>query len=138
MATKTRKPTIPTLSTDGWVFDTINKLDQALTNFMVAQASQEYGPYTVFSLPAILQKHQNDPAGFITTLQRQLEDYLNPLFEQSRIVVIMAPGQNINDPKTEIMVNIEVYDSGFITNYPSILELSKGAFNAFRKANNGI
>lgn len=77
---------VPSLSRDGWKTGNIAKCDLLLSHFFVAEETQTaFFPNAVQSLPALVQRYQDDPIGLANGTKEALERYFKAYFPKVEV-----------------------------------------------------
>lgn len=100
---------IPTLSAKGFVTSIVDKAERAMAYFCISQYSQS-NLYrgNVVTLAWLVQRYGSDPMEMRSQLQSSLNNYLNRLFDEAQVEVVV-------DDETETIsldVKIFVVDEG--------------------------
>lgn len=83
--------TMPSLSEDGWVTDSVKVADYLLSHFFLSEYSQTYIYHQqVSSLPWILQVTQGDMNATIDKTRRTLSEYFSRYFNNVEVEVTDA------------------------------------------------
>lgn len=83
---------VPSLSADGWKTGNAQKCDMLLSHFFVAESTQShFFKQSVSSLPALIQRYQDDSIGLTDAVQETLTQYFGSYF-----------------PKVDVRVSCEV------------------------------
>lgn len=105
MATSTP---VPTMSTQGWVFDPNTRFDYLLSHFFESDYNQtQLYKGGVTSLPRILEKHGNHIAGVCYGLEQELTSYLQRYYTAVEVTVIVDGDTTVN-PQSQITLDIRV------------------------------
>lgn len=76
------------LSADGWITGNTAKCDLLFSHFFVAEVTQTaFFPESVSSLPALIQKYQDDPMGLSDGVKDSLTRYFGSYFPKVEVQV---------------------------------------------------
>lgn len=101
---------VPTLSTDGWVFDPLNKANYLMSYFFEADYNQtQFYLNNVSSLTYLLYLYGNDPTEFASQLESTLLEYLGRYLNN---VVVEAKYDLATESSSNASVNLYVSFSG--------------------------
>ena len=129
---------IPSLGTQGFVTDAVNKFDLALSHFYLADYNQTYlYPGNVSSLAKLMQEFDNDIPGLINGMQRTLSIYFLKYYSDCNVnITIVNPANAEIGSKVELKLVISVIDNNKESIYGRILEAENGKFKNIIKLNN--
>lgn len=129
---------VPTLSTQGFVYDQAGKIDYLLSHFFLSDYNQTYlYPGTVSSLPEIIQKNGGEVNGVIHDLTRKLKDYLGRYYD-SIDLDIYSPNNNDADvsTKAELVISLSVVDGNKSTEFTRLLRTTNSKMSEIIRINN--
>ena len=106
-------PTLPTVSTSGWVNDISEKADRLLSYYFVSDFSQSnLHRGQIVSLPQQVQEFGHDALALERAVKSALESYFGRYFE-SAIVDVSTTSPNPLDPnRIQVKVGLIVTDGG--------------------------
>lgn len=108
---------IPTLSAKGFVTTIVDKAERAIAYFCVSQYSQtNLYRGNVITLPWLVQRYGSDALEMRNQLQSALNNYLNRLFDEAQVEVVVDDDSEAISLDTKIIVIDEGtrYDLGYI------------------------
>lgn len=108
---------IPTLSAKGFVTTIVDKAERAIAYFCVSQYSQtNLYRGNVVTLPWLVQRYGSDALEMRNQLQSALNNYLNRLFDEAQVEVVVDDDSEAISLDTKIIVIDEGtrYDLGYI------------------------
>lgn len=130
--------TMPSLSEDGWVTDSIKTADYLLSHLFLSERSQSYlYNNNITSLPYILQTTQGDITQTITLLRSSIEEYFSRYF--NNVVVEVTDVTSEDEPsKASISLFVQFSDKENIEhNLGKIIETSNLTISKIIDINNG-
>lgn len=128
---------VPTMSSDGWVFESLHMADYLMSDFFLSEYSQTaLYPNTITSLPYIIEANKESPERIAEKIQDGLEVYFSRYFKN---VIVQASYRD--DPtsgsKAIVDVFIEYVDSeGKTHSFAKGAEIIDGKFNRIVEINN--
>lgn len=134
----TNKITLPHLSSEGWVRDSVKIADILMSHFFLAEASQSYLYLDhVSSFPYILQKTQGKMNDTLIELRETLNTYFSRHF--NNVVVETRDDTNPEDPsKGIITIYLSFVDSdGNRISFGQLVKFQDLKINEIIKINNG-
>lgn len=136
MATDTTP--LPTLSTDGWVISTPQKVDYMLAHFYASEITQTLlFPNHVHSLVNLVQKHKDDLIELGSQVQESLRRYFSAYFPS---VTVRAQAREMPEKPGFVALHmfIEVRDyEGVIYNAASVADIEGSKIMKISAINNG-
>ena len=101
---------VPTLSSDGWVTNTVMKADYLLSHFFLSEYSRTYLYLgDISSFPWILQKYKDDIYGLEDNTRQTLKKYFGRYFPKAEVDVKIKKEEG---SKYAIIVVVIVTDVG--------------------------
>ena len=128
---------MPSMSTDGWVTDSVQIADYLMSHFFLSEFSQTaLYPKQVSSLPYLIEIYKKSPKATADAIQKTLVIYFSRYFNN---VVVQC--QNRDDPsddrKAIVDIFIEYVDSdGKLYSFAKAAEMIEGKFNKIVEINN--
>lgn len=98
---------VPTLSEQGYVYSTGDKLDRLLSYYLLTDANQsEIFKDVVVSYQHLIAQHQHQPNVLCGEVEKQLEQYLNRYFNVATVEVTFKDlKEGINDGPYEVVID---------------------------------
>lgn len=96
------------MSTLGFVYDSVNKFDIVLSHAFVADYNQTYlYPGNITSMSRLIQKAGSDITALITSVKNGLYAYLNKYYEEVEVNCSIAPN-GINPESNAVTFQLEI------------------------------
>lgn len=128
---------MPSLSTDGWVNDSIQIADYMMSHFFLSEYSQTYlYPNNVASLPYLIEINKGSPQKTAQAIEQTLTQYFENYFKD---VTVQCRYRNdsTDDTRASVDVFIEYSDSdGVQHSFGKSAEMVNGKFNKIVQINN--
>ena len=130
--------TMPSLSEDGWVTDSVKVADYLLSHFFLSEYSQTYIYHQqVSSLPWILQVTQGDMSATIDKTRRTLSEYFSRYFNNVEVEVLDVTSEE-TPSKAAISIYIKFTDKeGKEHVFGKFLEMADLTITKIVNINNG-
>lgn len=130
---------VPTLSTLGWVSDSVTKFDRLLSHFFLADYNQTY-LYRGFvtSLTRIIQKNGSNTVGLLRELESSLQSYLMAYYVRVEVTARLASSEAENpSSKVEVVLTIGIGEGSTQSVYSRLLQSSDSKLDKIIELNNG-
>lgn len=116
------RPYYPAFNNDGWVIEPNKMLDALISDFYVAEFSQDYVfARSVTSFPKILETYGGDIPEIANQTRGALTKYLQKYFDILKLEVIPLPSDS--DSAGVMSIYIEVTRDGETTNLRNLLRI---------------
>lgn len=130
---------IPTLDTQGWVYEASPKIDYALSYFIMTDAKQSnIYEDNISSLQKIVQEYSGDPLQTGEQISRTIQAYLGRYYEN---VTAEARWELTNPDSSQTTVKITLLlnftEDGVVYTVNRLLTYFNGKFQSITQANNG-
>lgn len=127
----------PTLSTDGWVYDSIHIGDRLMSDFFLSEFSQTaLYPNEVASLPYIIELNKESPDRVAGAIQNRLTTYFSRYFTNVTVETNYKLDAE-NSIKASVFIFIEYTDTdGKTHSFAKGAELINGKFDRIVEVNN--
>lgn len=128
---------VPTLSTDGWVYDSLHIADHLMSDFFLSEYSQTaLYPKEVASLPYIIELNKEYPDKVADAIQERLSTYFSRYFSNVEVEARYREDSS-NTLKAIVDIFIEYTDSdGRTHSFAKGAELINGKFDKIVEVNN--
>lgn len=128
---------VPTLSTDGWVYNTEKKADYLLAHFLVSEHSQDPFFDRIASFTWLLANHGEDMVTLASQTEQTLIDYLKAYFP--RVDCQVRTEQIDGNPNTwRIRMGVTITDlEGREFTLNNVARVENGKTVEFARLNNG-
>lgn len=101
---------VPSLSAGGWIVGSAQKCDLLLSHFFVAEPTQSaFFKQSVSSLPALIQRYQDDNIGLIDATKESLTRYFSSYFPKVEVRVSCDPNP-LKKSTLDLSLFISVWD----------------------------
>jgi len=127
---------VPTLTTNGWVKGTAEKVDFLMAYFFETDPRQSYiFAGTVTSMQAIIAEAGHDMGKLASKASESLTGYFNRYFDSSRVTVTTNEVE-FGSNRMELRIHIQVTDAGKDYSVGQILREMNGRFARVVATNN--
>lgn len=112
---------VPTLSTQGLVYDPANKFDMLMAHIFAADSNQSYlYKGRVFSLAGAIQAGGNDKIKIEASIRQWFYDYLNRYYEQVGVQVVIQAIDN-SSSALDFQLTINIVDGSTQAQYDKLI-----------------
>lgn len=127
------KAKVPSLSSDGWIDNSVRCADILFAHFLTSDKSQSYFFNDVRSLPYILNENMDNINTIMKEVKSNLLNYFNNYFNNVAVTVVEIPNQ-LDLSRIEINIDIEYTDTTGAKLYLNkVLDITKGRLNNLKK-----
>lgn len=127
---------VPTLSTQGLIFDPANKFDQIMAHMFAADVNQTYlYPGRICSLAALIEAGGSKEADIELSLRQGFYDYLNRYYQDVSVEVIITAIDN-SSSQLDFQLNITLTENGQQSQFGQLIRTSHKRLDEIIKLNN--
>lgn len=130
---------MPSMSTDGWVYDSVHIVDYMMSHFFLAEFSQTaLYPGTISSIQYLIEKNQGSPSRTAQAIKETLTLYFERYFKEVTVQTQHRPDAT-DDTRASIDIFIEYTDDDNVKmSFGKSADIVNGKYSKIVNINNNL